>query len=247
MVDMTSWLMTFVTFGSSGSYGGELPESAAANETSQAQGVSWVKRLPQIGTFFAVVFSIRLACSIVINSLSLVSIHDSPMVILIWGHCIMSIPKDWRFERLNVKCCIFIGKGNIESMKINKVNSKAWTNPMFFQEPVLVTHPFLDKAYHCEAAGASNAKCSLRCPDSRDQVRFRQMKILLLNTPFQMIETERERERKSYRRWTKYSNPGQLYPPKFESCFLLPRVEMRGQKKSNTPTWYVSRCLAHVV
>ena len=109
--------MTFVTFGSCGSYGGELPESAAVGQRNQSGTTSFISRK----TFFAVVVSIRLACSIVINSLSLVSIHDSPMVI--WGHCIMSIPKDWRFERLNVKCRIFIG--NIESMKINKINSKA--------------------------------------------------------------------------------------------------------------------------
>jgi len=40
----------------------------------------------------------------------------------------------------------------------------------------------------------------------------------------------------TYSRWTNYSNPGQLYPPrppKFQSCFLLPRVETGGQNKSN--------------
>ena len=37
----------------------------------------------------------------------------------------MSIPKDWRFERLDVKCRILIGKGNIESINIDKINSKA--------------------------------------------------------------------------------------------------------------------------
>ena len=41
----------------------------------------------------------------------------------------------------------------------------------------------------------------------------------------------------TYRRWTKYPNPGQLRPPtpKFQSFELLPRVGMGGQNKSNPP------------
>ena len=54
------------------------------------------------------------------------------------------------------------------------------------------------------------------------------MKILFL-------KTERKRERatgdgqNSQTPWTTLS-------PKFESCFLLPRVEMGGQEKSKNPT-----------
>ena len=35
-------------------------------------------------------------------------------------------------------------------------------------------------------------------------------------------------------------------PPKFWSCFLLPRVETGGQKKSNPPTWYVTHALFNI-
>ena len=50
----------------------------------------------------------------------------------------------------------------------------------------------------------------------------------------------------TYRRWTNCSNPGQLYsprPPKFQSCFLLPRVETGGQKKSSPTAWHVTHTL----
>ena len=122
----------------------------------------------------------------------LVSIHDSPMVI--WGHCRTSIPKDWRFERCEMSHFYRKGK-HIELIKSIKSIRKHEQIPRFFESPCW-WHPRSSTRQnnYCKATGASTAKCSFRCHDPRNQVRFRQMKILFSNTSFKSNDMERERE-----------------------------------------------------
>ena len=73
----------------------------------------------------------------------------------------------------------------------------------------------------------------LTCVHSRSMIRMH-------------VRTWSASPKRTDRRWTKYSNLGQLYPPRppeFQSCFLLPRVERGGQKKSPPTAWHVTHTL----
>ena len=102
-------------------------------------------------------------------------------------------PKDWRFERCEMSHFYRKGK-HIELIKSIKSIRKHEQIPRFFESPCW-WHPRSSTRQnnYCKATGASTAKCSFRCHDPRNQVRFRQMKILFSNTSFhQMIWRERE-------------------------------------------------------